>query len=601
MCGIYGQVADLPRERLTANADRALELLAHRGPDGDGKEGGRGWIFGHRRLAIFDTSDLGRQPMVGWNRTLIFNGAIYNFQSLRDELEKLGYRFRSRTDSEVILAAYDRWGTDCFGRFNGMWALAIYDDLRREVILSRDRFGIKPLYFSESRGVTFASEPRAVVETLTERPALERRIGEEFLFKGWQDHRPETIFGGVRQFPPGHFAMVPVDAPEMVQIEAFYDLAEATARVSVPNSLPEAIDEVRHLFERSVHLQTQSDVGRCITLSGGIDSSSIAGVMSTQRDARPATFSALFPGTPFDETPYVESVNRLHGLPGNSFKPLYHDFIADFERCQWHQGQPLASMAVAIHYSLMRRIHESGEKVILNGQGADEIGAGYDKFYLPLLREHWVHRPWRIGQTLWGYGRHHRLNHRGAVFRLWTTVAGTGARRPNYAGTYFDRLELPRFDRSADADVRTTSVNLLREVGLPVLLRHEDRNTMAFGLESRVAFLDHRLVEYLLALPADWKIQAGVRKYVLREACRNVLPAKVYNRHDKLGFATPEQSWMEGDVQPYLRAADDAYRQEYLSEAGRDRCHLIMKQRRRGEYKFVFRCWSWMQFVAGQR
>ena len=597
MCGIYGQIADLPESTLINNAHRAIQVLSHRGPDGKGIAHGHGYCLGHRRLAIFDTSALGAQPMTAWGHTVVFNGAIYNWEELRRELETGGYSFRSRTDTELVLAAYDKWGTGCFRRFNGMWAMAIVTPAEAKVVLSRDRFGIKPLYYSLSGGLTFASEPGVVATHANHQAAVNRQVAAEFIRYGWQDHRPESLYTDVLQLAPGHYATASLQETNTLQLTSFYDLDGATALASVGNTRNEAELRLRELLNDSVRLRSRSDVGRCITLSGGIDSSSIAGILATHAQIRPLTFSALFPGDPLDESPYVEAVCEHHHLRNLALTPTYEEVMNEYAATQFAQGQPIASLAVVAHYQLMRAIHASGERVLLNGQGADEIGAGYDKFYLPYFREAIRRRPWSGVKNLARYFTQQPIDVGKTFSRLAKLAAQSLERENPVTGPYFDGAETAAFKRGRDVDVRTTSINLIREVGLPVLLRHEDRNTMAFGIESRAPFMDHRVVEHLLAMPDEWKIHRAVRKNAIREACRDVLPTKVYNRYKKLGFPTPATTWMEGDAGRYLDRIREGCRLGYFSSTLSNHCAWIMRKKQRNQYDLVFRCFSWVEFM----
>ena len=598
MCGIYVKVADLSQDALIGQAERAMAILAHRGPDGQGIQSGEGWVFGHRRLAVFDVSERGAQPMSGWGHTLVFNGAVYNFRELRKELRAIGYTFSSQSDTEVILAAFIHWGTDCFRRFNGMWALAIINHAARELTVSRDRYGIKPLYYSQLGGVTFASEPRAIVQTLAQAPDIDRRVAQEFLLMGWQDHREETLYKGVLQFPAAHYATLSLSNPQAFSPVLYYSLEEAVHNTVVPRDEHAITEQLRGLLVDSVRLRSRSDVGRCITLSGGIDSSSVAGLIAASGGSELDTYSALFPGTEVDESPFVKAVNERSGLHSRAYYPEYDDFLRMYQSCQRIQGQPLASMAVTIHYGLMERIRTGGETVLLNGQGADEIGAGYDKFYLSLLREQLRQNPLTALSTVYHYTTQHRVNLNKLSGYLSGRLGLSGRKEMTLTGPYFTEYATQPFQRSQDSGLRETSINLLREVGLPVLLRHEDRNTMAFGLESRVPFLDYRVVNFMLALPSRLKIRGGVRKYAIRQACREVLPDRVYQRHDKLGFATPAHQWMQADARRYLEAAEQGVRQGYLTQSALDRCQQALRKRRTSEYSFVFRCWAWMQFIG---
>ena len=599
MCGIFGQVGPTSEETLSHNAERALAALQSRGPNAKGTQRGKNWILAHRRLAIFDTSETGNQPMQGWGHTIVFNGAIYNFKVLRRELESSGYLFKSGTDTEVILAAYDKWGNDCFQRFNGMWALAILTEKSGKLILSRDRFGIKPLYYSLTEGLIFASEPKLVADTSTLRTEINLRVAAEFIEYGWQDHRQQTLYSNVLQFPPGHYGEVELAAPQLLNFHAYYSLQGAVDSLVVPESERVTIENVHNLIVDSVRLRSQSDVGRCVTLSGGIDSSSIVGILSQHLQGNPQVFSVLYPYIGIDETPYVSAVADRYALDCVAVEPTYSEVMAGFLAAQKAQGQPLASFAVVAHHQLMQRISRCGQRVVLNGQGADEIGAGYDKFYWPLLREQWKKNALSGGYLLSQILLRRKVDYGKALAR--GRARFNLNRDEKLLGPQFSSIETAAFVRQPDADVAQTSINLMQGVGLPVLLRHEDRNSMAFGLESRAPFLDHRLVEYIIALPSEWKLKNLIRKYIIREACKDVLPHLVYKRQRKLGFATPAVDWIERDRKIFLDAARAGVVQGYFTPTVVERCQSILSKRRREHYGFVFRCFSWIKFVESER
>ncbi|MBC6996573.1 asparagine synthase (glutamine-hydrolyzing) [Neolewinella lacunae] len=592
MCGIYGTLQpSAPAAALAAAGSRAQALQAHRGPDQSGQLQGPGWLLAHRRLSIFDPSEGGRQPLQRDDLVLVFNGAIYNYLELRTELEKAGHTFQTNTDSEVILAAFQAWGSACFARFNGMWALAILDTRSRRITLSRDRFGIKPLYLRRGPGqLTFASEPRAIRESDGLGSATDPTLATEFLLHGWQDHRPQTLWQGIEQFPAATYRTYGLDHLTTLEEDVYYQLPTPG---SLGLSLADFTATLRHHLVESVRLRTRSDVGYCLTLSGGIDSSGLAGIIHRETSDAPKTFSALFPGTPYDETPYVKAVLRHTGLENVGYQPTWEQFKADLAACQYHQDQPLASAGVVGHYGLIRSIQGSGQKVLLNGQGADEIAGGYDKFYLPLLRQQFHSAPLQALQNVSGYLRHHRWAGAKIRQRLGPAASLPTLHRPGEAAG------APPFQRSPDATVYATSVNLLREVGLPSLLRHEDRNTMAFGVESRVPYLDYRVVDLLLAAPPAYKIRAGVRKFGLRQALHLYLPPEVLNRHDKLGFATPQTEWMEshpdfflGPIQTYCQLPG-----ALLNTGAYNWCRGVLARRQRSHYGQVWRCWAWAVFL----
>ncbi|MEM9930121.1 MAG: asparagine synthase (glutamine-hydrolyzing) [Bacteroidota bacterium] len=588
MCGIFGIIQpNAPAATLLAHGTQASGLLAHRGPDQSGLEQGQGWLLSHRRLSIYDLSEKGRQPLHYQGLRIIFNGAIYNFPELKRELLNLGYAFRSKTDTEVILAAYQEWGTECFARFNGMWSLAILDEAQQTLVLSRDRIGIKPLYLYQDDGLlAFASEPKALRNTLGQGNELQLEVVSDFLRFGWQDHRPETIWAGIRQFPAGHFAVCSLHQPDTLSYTAYYQLPEQEDYSGEKTTLI----QLRSLLEDSVRLRSRSDVGCGLTLSGGVDSSSIASVLGPEH----RTYSALFRGTPYDESPYVDAVIDHTGQPNHSLFPAWQDFTMHYQACTIGQDQPLASAAVVIHYRLMQLVKEKGEKVILNGQGADEIGAGYDKFYPPYLREMITKGLFASTKAAVNLVRQWRIAPDKLAGRLQRRLAPTAA-----TSFLAPALRAPTsFRQPLDVDVRTTSLNLLNGMGLPVLLRHEDRSTMAFGIESRPPFLDYRIVALLLQAPADFKLKHGMRKWGIRESVRSLLPKQVYQRKRKLGFATPQHRWLEAHADFFLTGLRQYTRTPgaFLSPQAIPFATRVLARRQTRYYAQIWRWWAWAVF-----
>lgn len=594
MCGILGIISPACSEKdLEQKGEIARACLVHRGPDQQAVLHGEGWLLSHHRLAIFDVSAAGKQPMTRAPFHLVFNGAIYNFPELKQELAGLGHQFNTETDTEVILAAYQQWGTDCFSRFNGMWALAILDTKRKEVILSRDRFGIKPMYlYQDDQQLIFASEPRAIRAIVPATRRLNRGVAHDFLRNGWQDHRPDSLWKGIAQFPAASFRTYRLRDLQQIEEAQYYQSPLPPTSENIDQGWQE---NLRSLFLDSVHLRTRSNVGFGLTLSGGIDSSSIAGAIAQSETSRPATYSALFPNTEIDESPYVKAVIDQSGLPNHPFFPSWEQFAEDGDQCAIHQDQPLASCAVVSHFGLIRQLHSKGEKVLLNGQGADEIGAGYDKFAMALLKEQWRKQPVRAIKTGIQLITTRSLSWQKVLQRFRGRNAGVPE-------TVWSPKQLPKnddlFQRSPESDVYTTSLNLLNSVGLPSLLRHEDRNTMAFGLESRTPFLDYRMVDYLLQMPAAIKLRYGIRKYAFREVLSPFLPRIVKERSRKLGFATPQQQWMTehqdyflSTLRTYVKLPD-----AYLTDAAVSWSQAVLNERQYHHFPQVWRLWAWAHF-----
>lgn len=545
MCGLAGLINRKGAPISDVSIRKMAQAVRRRGPDGEGYFHGPNFALGHQRLAIIDLSAQAGQPMTAHGATIIFNGEIYNYIEIRKTLEQKGYVFRTASDTEVILAAYDHWGSACLQQFNGMWAFVLYDPRREMLFCARDRFGIKPLYYT-SIGDFFclASEIKQFEEVSGWRPRLNKLRAYEFLAFGWQEHTAETFFEGVQALPAGHYMEYQLNSHKF-SIHSYYQLEKQIGEYR--GSFQEAAAEFRAIFEDSIRLRLRADVPTGATLSGGLDSSSIAGVVSTSHPgASFATVSACFEGPDYDERPFIEAVARRHGLASHKVFPTYEQWLENMSALAWHQGEPVASASVFAQYMVFRNAREQGLKVMLDGQGADEILCGYEKFYLPVLRGQWRQHPLSFFRLLLGIVQHHEAPLAPLAGKLGRYMAPRQMAGP-VQGLFRPGFVPPPealFQRSADKDTRHTAINLIREIGLPVLLRYLDRNSMAHSVESRLPFLDYRLVEFCLSLPDDYKVSPrGIRKYVQREAMRGVLPTEVFRRYDKMGFAAPQAEW----------------------------------------------------------
>ena len=560
MCGIAGVVEPGGGAVDAALLDRMSALLAHRGPDGSGThvEGPVG--LAHRRLAILDLSEEGRQPMTSGDGafTIVFNGEVFNYLELRDELRATGHAFRTGTDTEVVLAAYAAWGRDCLARLNGMFAFAVLDRRRNEVFLARDRLGVKPLYYARSGGrFLFASECKALLAD----PAVGRSPCEDalatFLAWGVLDHSPLTMFQGVLQLPPGHWMAVGeggVEGPVR-----WWDLAVNPGIASPPALEADAPARLLELLTDAVRLRLRSDVPVGTCLSGGIDSSTIvaliARLLETEHPGsigeRQRTFSAVYGDRRFDERRFMEVAVESAGVAGVYVEPSPERLEADLLDLVWAQDEPFGSLSIYAQYCVMR-LAAGSVTVVLDGQGADEQLAGYIAYqgtYLSTLA-----RRGRLGRLVGealGTLRHHRGFFANASRQL---VVRRGRRG-------LLRIEAPPVHRYAgdlDDVLRRETV----ATNLPALLHYEDRNSMHFSIEARVPFLDYRVVEYLASLPLDQKLRHGVTKRVLRRAIRGIVPEAIRCRMDKMGFVTPEEVWMGRELAPLVEEvfASDSFR-----------------------------------------
>ena len=562
VCGIAGIVYEgSSQEAAMAAVRRMIVLQRHRGPDGEGFYDSLGVSLGHCRLAIIDLSDTGYQPMPDseGRRWITFNGEIYNYLELAQELRNLGYRFRGQSDTEVLLAAYCQWGEACLERLRGMFAFAIWDEQERRLFAARDRLGIKPFHYwtNEQGQLAFASELKALLEFLPEHRA-NLRLARQYLAWNLLDHEAtETMLEGIRRLPPAH-AMI-WRPNQGITLWRYWRLA-VTEELETPTAQKAVlITEFRQRFEEniSIHLRSDVPVGTC--LSGGLDSSSIVCIVSTElrrrgiwREDWQHTFSACFEEPYLDERPYIESIATATGCRTHFVFPSGERMYEDLDAWIWHQEEPVGGSGVYAQYCVARLAREHGIKVLLDGQGADEQLAGYRKFIFVYLRQliqarHYARAireayafflsPQVLRTSHFVDGRRYFFNSAPEVTRLW--LGNCGPERPLTLG--FGNL----LCRRIEAD--------LTQFSLPLLLRYEDRNTMAFGVESRVPFVDHLFVEWLATLPGDMRLSGGWTKCILRDALVDVLPKRVRRRKSKMGFSTPESKWLAGPLAGWLQ------------------------------------------------
>jgi len=541
MCGLCGIVElDRPPDRETV--DRWLGELAHRGPDGRGIFYDDGVCLGHLRLAILDLSDAGLQPMQDRELQLLHNGEIYNYLELRDELRAKGHSFTTGTDSEVILAAYREWGQPCVERFNGMWAFVIWDAARRTLFCSRDRFGVKPLYYRvDGNRFSFASEPWPL-----RGGGANLRAVRDYLEQGYVDEGDETFFADVVRLPPAHSLTF---GPRGLNVWRYWSLEPGA-----PPLDPAAA--VRGTLLDAVRLQLRSDVPVGTCLSGGIDSSSIAVAVAQHGHDHQKTVTAYFEDDGFDERPFARAVVDQTGAEAHWVTFTAEALVDDLPAIVKAQGEPFGSTSICAGWYVMREAKRAGLTVMLDGQGGDEVFGGYRASFGYRLSD--LLRAGRVGEAtheLHAFTQIH--GPRWAVVALATPHVPERVRlaaRGRIRGA--STLVAPELrDVAALADgngavfpdrLRRQLHILLTRRGLPELLRYEDRNSMAHSLEARVPLLDHRLVELAFSLDGSELIRRGETKSVLRRAVADLLPSQVAGRRDKLGFVTPEGRFLRG-------------------------------------------------------
>jgi asparagine synthase (glutamine-hydrolysing) len=568
MCGINGIVQ--PAEAKTAFLEKDIaamnRAIRHRGPDGEGSFVDGGVALGHLRLSIIDLSEDGAQPMFNGDRSLalVFNGEIYNYVELRAELQALGYEFRSRTDSEVILHGYAEWGVACVERFNGMWAFALWDACRGRLLLSRDRLGVKPLYYRvEDGGLVFSSEIKGIAAV---RRLTEANLGKvhDYLAYGYRTNDGETFFRGVNELKGGHH--LEWEAGK-VTITRFWRLPQREPGIAREEGA--WCQEFTELMEDAVRLRFRSDVPVALLQSGGLDSSAIARIVDDSiaggrlGPESVTAFTAKFPGYELDETPLV--LELMKTCPGIRLQQLViggEDLARHLPDFAYQMDEPVYSTTSFAHWSLMREIRKQGIKVVINGQGADEAFGGYGRYAVgyrlldSLLQSPLeLVRQTRATKELMGFGGCMLLSQvvKAAVGRkmasIWRSRYGDGTHRaldPGFHRKHSGRLpDLKATLRPDNLDRHLRGQ--LEHYGFNQILHYEDHSSMAHSVEIRSPFIDYRLMEFAFRLPDRMKINLGVTKRVVREAFRDRLPKGIVGNGQKIGFNTPSCEWYRSD------------------------------------------------------
>jgi asparagine synthase (glutamine-hydrolysing) len=575
VCGFVG-VIDFAAGVDEGRVARMSELIVHRGPDDYGSYGEPGVALAARRLAIIDLSSAGRQPFVdeGGRYRLLFNGELYNYVELRRELRARGRSFRSATDTEVVLASFIEWGDACVNRFNGMWAIAIWDSLERRLFCSRDRFGEKPLYYRlDGAQLTFASELKAF-RADAGRLRVNSRMARDYLAHGLIDHGAETFFDGINQLRPAHSMAF---SQEGLQVTRYWSLE--------PKDAPaEPVQALRELLLDSIRLRLRSDVPLGTCLSGGLDSSAIASGAAYLRGsaitrAGPGafkTFTSFFDEPELDERPFAEAVVRSIDGEGHFVSYSDRDLVGVLPAIVDAQDEPFRSTSITAQWFLMRAAHTEGVKVMLDGQGGDELFAGYlghlGYFFAYLLLEG---RLKKLAAEVIAHRRVRGLSPEQIVAALvrpfvpasiaWGVRARANGARSLLGPALRHEPFAPPSSDCAFNDRFRRQLHLVITTRLPELLHYEDRNSMAHSLEARVPFLDHRIAELAFSLAADYVIRNGNTKMILRDALVDLLPEPVRRRTSKLGFNTPEGQWLRGSLG---LVASDVFESRSILERG---------------------------------
>ncbi|MGN6419065.1 MAG: asparagine synthase (glutamine-hydrolyzing) [Pseudobacter sp.] len=560
MCGIAGVISS---DNSLVSPERLQQMnaaIAHRGPDGadiriyNNNSAG----LAHRRLAIIDLSEAAAQPMSYLQRYhIVHNGEIYNYREIRHSLQQMGYQFFNQSDTEVILAAYDCYGHECLQQFDGMFAFAIWDSKQQQLFAARDRFGEKPFFYHHTKEeFVFASEMKALWAANIPREVDETML-YNYLTLGYIQHPGDgsrSFYKQIAQLPAAHYLVYDLPAKELT-LHRYWDIDANNTDQDITDE--KAIDRFRELFFTSVNNRLRSDMPLGSSLSGGLDSSAVLSTVCAITQQPVHTFSAVFPGFARDESKYISIVATHLNVVSHQVQPSAADMIGNFEKVCYHQETPFQSSGTIAQYQVFQLAKERGITVLLDGQGADEVLAGYHKYYA----QYW--------QDL---GRQHRqlqqkeiaVTQQLGIKTTWGWKQQLAGKFPELAETWLQRSKTKQQKNMTDlsADFAETfgishyarpPVNSLNGAlyynsfmnGLGELLQYADRNSMAHGREVRLPFLHHQLVEFIFSLPAGFKIRNGFTKWILRQAVQLHLPEAIVWRRDKTGFETPQQQWMQ--------------------------------------------------------
>ncbi len=599
MCGIAGFIdptlKNSDREPLLENM---LQAIAHRGPDARGKYIEGAVALGHNRLSIIDLSADGNQPMHSRNLSIAFNGEIYNYIELRDELVNCGWTFSSKSDTEVILAAYFYWGSDCVNKFLGMWSFVIWDKQKKELFCSRDRFGIKPSYYTLNGGCFyFSSEYKSLKLSPYFKSDLNYNQVARSLQLGWCTYFDQTYYSSIAQLNAG-CNLIYKDGE--VKIHNYWKVN--TNRYNY-HSHDEACYEFRNLLKDAVKIHMRSDVEVAICLSGGIDSSSLTSLIA---DVYPSinfhSFSIYYDGeNEVDERPFINEVLRKYPQviphfykPDNNIIPDFFSDVVD------KSDVPITGSSPISHFYLVKKIHEAGIKVVLDGQGADEYLGGYTPAYYRRMAD--LMSCGEISKSMsmmnavakdQGFNISERVKYLGKsvlsllrneqdLFKLEFEKYYPFLMRKEYL-----KGDLISLDSFGDSKLDNYLCHALDATSLPTILHYVDRMTMSFSVESRVPFLDHRLIDFAFSMPGNEKVNGSQTKSILRETLKDLLPEKIYSRKDKKGFVTPgENKWLRGSL-GYLLDLD--YNQ--LAFLDRDKVRALISEFRNGNNKNAKLVW----------
>jgi len=585
MCGIAG-IVSFHKKLETRSVKNMTDTLSHRGPDGEGI-----WMndsaqvcLGHRRLTIIDLTDSGNQPMqyADGRYTITYNGEIYNYIELKEELQKKGYRFNSTSDTEVLLALYDLKKEKCLEDLDGMFAFAIWDGKEQKLFCARDRFGEKPFYYHINENYfAFASEMKALFTLGMPRVQERKKIYNYLLYTMLEDSadKGSTFYENIRQLEPSHYLSITPD--KKLSTRQYWDI-----NFSGQKEIPErdAVEKFRELFTTSVSRRLRSDVPVGSSLSGGLDSSSIVMLIDRmKRDGRvQKTFSARFENFVRDEGKFMQMVIDKTNVEPHFVFPTVESAIKNMQTVSYHQEEPFGSTSIMAQFEVMKLAKENNIKVLLDGQGADEMLAGYTFYWFTYFNQVYrknrsrYHSEKKARQQLYGeIPFRNRLGFKWYAYHLssYKFIADLKKKiipvnSPFFLGIHPDLVSSFHKEPNPIAKPATLREHLYSSLmtrGLNELLRYADRNAMANSVEVRLPFLSHELVEFVFTLPDEMLLNNGWSKYILRKSMENILPSEIAWRKDKIGYEPPQAEWLKTKFfSDYLNNAIEELKREKI-------------------------------------
>jgi asparagine synthase (glutamine-hydrolysing) len=560
MCGIIG---DLSRSSTQLSMAEAIRLQRHRGPNAQLEVtlSHPPWSLhlAHQRLSIIDLTDAANQPFQDQDYSLIYNGEIYNYLEIREELEAEGVSFQTSSDTEVVFQCLKVRGIEASLKlFNGMWAFAFYDKKNQSITLSRDRFGIKPLYyFTNKDRLVFASELKALLKLTGQKHSLNPQVIGAYVEQHLLEADPkQTFFSDIYKLQPGHYATVHLQSNELkLDATPYYHLN--AIQKNQFKSEEQAVHQLREHLDKAIQLRLRSDVPVGILLSGGLDSSTLSALSFDQLKAKTKLLSYVSDNPEVDESIFIDQVASHLDLKVEKikFELQPQEFMSLLEEVTFQNDQPVHSFAAVAHYLLMKEAKKLDVTVILSGQGADETLCGYRKYAIFFIKHllqqgRWLKALLTLLQALW-----HGEIIRGFSFKdakRYLPQFLLGKTKSLLSDRLQKKFKASSLGLQANETLTERQIRDICFFSVPSLLHYEDRMSMAHSREIRVPFLDHELVEFLLSLPDSLKYRGGWTKYLLRKAMRTKLPQKIVWRKDKKGFTNPQRDWLRKDLRKDL-------------------------------------------------